>query len=208
MLDHPRADGYGLRCDKLLVVDMDCYKDDFNLGDIPFGLFRWKRCQETPRGGKHYFFHPNPKIRMQTGVTGTTGVDIRTGKGSFVVIYGPPQRPMRLPEQLVEAFANEKPSAPAIETSVQARFDVQEYLDKIDPDCSMDRWVTVLSAIKNVTGNEAVAWRWSSGSGGKEYRVASYNEFKARYDSLDTSNYSKLCSLRYLKRLANGNKSV
>lgn len=204
MLDHPRADGYGLRCDKLLVLDLDTYKDDFDLGPIPFGLLRWRTCTDTPKGGKHYFFQPHPEIKMQTGVIGTKGVDIRTGRGSFVRIYGPPPQSIKpIPDALAHHLKNVHKHEPVLASGIATRYKIQEYLYKINSDCRMEQWVAVLSAIKNLSGDKQQAWEWSSNSKGECFKRASWEEFDTRYESLDAHKYTKLCSLRYLKRLAN-----
>ena len=204
-LDHPTADAYALRCDKLLVLDLDTYKKDFST--LPRFDMAWLEGYpyvRTPQGGRHYFFAPEEDIKMQTGVKGTKGVDIRTGKGSYVVIYGPKQNLYTMPMGLLKLLRNNMQiTAKQLESDINTHFKVSMYLDKINADCDMNTWLAVLVAIKNLTGDKDLAWDWSSGSAGDEYKTASEEEFSLRYDSLSTKQASKLRDMRYLKRLAN-----
>ena len=203
-LDHPKADAYAVRCDKLLVLDLDTYKKDFS--SLPRFDMAWLEgfpFVPTPRGGRHYFFSPEADIKMQTGVKGTKGVDIRTGKGSYVVIYRPKQYLYTMPMGLVQLLENNmQTDTKQIESDINTHFKVSMYLDKIDADCDMDTWVNVLSAVKNLTGDKDLAWKWSSNSAGDDYKIASEEEFDLRYNSLNKKT-PKLVSLRYLKRLSN-----
>ena len=207
VLDHPTADAYALRCDKVLVLDLDCYKKDFTtLPKFDMAWLEGYKYTPTPSGGRHYFFAPEPDIRMKTGVQGTKGVDIRAGKGSYVVIYGPVQELPPMPLglfQILKEDTMQQTTWNKIESDISTHFKVSMYLDKIDADCNMNTWLNVLNAVKTLAGDRDLAWKWSSSSNGDTYKVANEYSFNATWEGLDTKLFGKTRCLKYLKRLAN-----
>ena len=198
--DHPEADGYGVRCDKLLVIDLDAYKPDFKAGFLS-DIATHAPSTQTKSGGRHIFFHRIEGVKSKCNPLDTKGVDIKTGPRAYVRIAGTPPPLMTLHEQ----YADKLKAAKEVEivSNVDTKFNIKPYLDKIDADCDMDTWLCVLNAIKNLTGDMQLAWKWSRSSDGAEFRVASKLEFLNRYHSLQPKR-SKIQALRYLKRLAHG----
>lgn len=196
---HPDADGYAVRCDKLLVLDMDFYKEGFNVSPLVHDIASFATTL-TPSGGAHAFFHYVEGIKSSQNPRGTVGVDIKTGPRAYVRIYGTPPPLMTLDHGIVDKLVS--PETVEIVSESDTKYEIKPYLDKIDADCDMGTWLCVLNAIKNLTGDKALAWGWSSSSRGEAYTVASRAEFNLRYKSLKVKR-SKLQAIRYLKRLAN-----
>ena len=197
--DHPKADGYGLRCDKLLVIDLDIYKPDFDAGFLS-NIATFCPSKQTKSGGRHVYFHYVDGIKSKCNPLDTKGVDIKTGPRAYVRIAGPPTPLLTLYDDYVDKLKTTEEVE--IVSNVDAKFDIKPYLDKIDADCDMTTWLCVLNAIKNLTGDMQLAWNWSQSSGGATFKVASKLEFLNRYHSLQAKR-SKIQALRYLKRLAN-----
>lgn len=96
---------YGVRCDRLIVLDLDEYKSGFNadsLGELPATF-----TVATARGGRHLYYGSPAGGHFASKIELAPGVDVRAGAASYVV--GPGSRL----DGRAYAIATDLPIAPA-----------------------------------------------------------------------------------------------
>lgn len=84
---HPRAN-VGMRCDGLLVIDVDPGGDLAALV-AEFGELPRTRSQSTPRGGRHLVYRLPDGIEIGNstrGIGSPVGIDIRAGIKGYIVV--------------------------------------------------------------------------------------------------------------------------
>lgn len=75
---------YGVRCDRLIVVDVDAHKGGFEslplLGELPATF-----TVRTPRGGRHFYYLAPDDLALGQCQDIEPGIDIKAGNGAYVV---------------------------------------------------------------------------------------------------------------------------
>ena len=172
-VDKYKTNKWAIRCDKVTVIDCDKYKSGYTTGWIPQLLTN--NLIGTKGGGTHAFYAYHPEIKRAADPNNSVGVDIKTGKGSYVVIYGPPPTKLHAPPQeLVDCLSGKTAN-------------VRKLLSRIDPDTSRDKWLPIVTAVKGMLGERGLypAYYWSRFSTGDNHAgQENFNEFSARYAGL------------------------
>lgn len=165
------AQDWAVRCDKLTVIDHDSGKKEYNKGWLPEAV---GHTQPT-NNGRHEIFAYSPTVKRTSNPCGSTGIDIKTGNGSYIKIYGEPPVELAPLSEEMEALLHEKTA------------DVQRMLLSISPDTGREIWLPIITAIRGLCGMRGVhvAYAWSKSSAGKNHQGAeSRNDFVARYKGL------------------------
>lgn len=166
-----------------VIIDVDTYKgvttDDVDrlLGcRLPWGT---ALMQTTVRGGQHYAFRCEWRVRQGSNLHGLRGFDTRSG-GKGYICTGEPHytshnlgvfrlaRPTSLPvlppevRPMLEHVEVTSPPATATTHPVEMD-DVIEALKHISPDCGRSTWLKVGLALRTVTDDVSLFDDWSSG---------------------------------------------
>ena len=168
------AEDWAVRCDKLTVIDHDSGKSDYNSGWLP----PCKGHTQKTNNGTHEIFAYDPNVKRTSNPCGSTGIDIKTGNGSYIKIYGePPVELVQLPPVVKELLDTKTAT-------------VQKLLRSISSDCPRERWLPCVTAIKGLLqGTHSrgleVAWAWSKHADGLRFNGSEgRQEFVERYRGL------------------------
>ncbi len=168
-----RAEDWAVRCDKITVIDYDKGKKDYDEGWIP--AHGGAGHEQATKNGVHRIFSYEDEVKRTADPAGARGVDIKTGSGSYIKIYGPPPRALvALPASLKSVLSKKAARC-------------NKLLRALSPDCARDKWLPIVTAIRGVLGKDglAVAYAWSRYSAGTNHQGhEEYNEFVGRYEGL------------------------
>ena len=173
-----RAGDWAVRCDKLTVIDYDKGKKDYDEGWLP--PHGGAGHEQATKNGVHRIFSYEDEVKRTADPAGARGVDIKTGSGSYIKIYGPP------PSTLVALPASLK----SVLSKKAAR--CNKLLRALSPDCARDKWLPVITAVRGLLGKDGldVAYHWSKYSSGTNHQgEENYAEFVGRYMGL--ANWSQ-----------------
>lgn len=202
------------------VVDLDV-----NHGNNDNGIVEWEQLNKkyntnpydttiikTPRGGLHLYYQYNSQVKNSSNKIGK-GIETKNN-GHYVIL--PPSKiqtgeykfvnklkPNKIPEWIVTLLTPQIVKKNISSSSnILTEDEIIKLLDKIEPDCSYNDWITIGMALKN--WNETIGfslwvdWTLKFKNSDHSHRAKLY---QLKWDSFrTTSNQITIGSLIYLSK--------